>query len=122
MTYRVEAESDDEDAEIDEVPKSTTRSRRGAAPRFVFHISRLLRTWTNLSGSKLGKGALAANKPPAKAKQTTLSFAPSGATSGRTSTRAAAGKARGKMAVIVSIHMLSSCSQILTATYILRMI
>lgn len=118
----MEAESvDEDDEEIDEVPKPTARTRRGAAPRFVFHISRLLRTRSNLSGSKSGKRAPAANKPPAKAKQTTLSFAPSGATSGRTSTRAAAGKARGKMAVIVSIDILSSCSRILTVPYTLRM-
>ncbi len=37
---QVEAESDDE--EMDEVPKSTTRTKRAAAPRFVFDISRLL--------------------------------------------------------------------------------
>jgi len=82
------AESDDEDdEEIDEVPKSTTRTGRAAAP----------------SNQKTGKRASAANKSPAKAKQTTLSFAPSGATSGRTSTRAAAGRARGKMAVIADV-------------------
>jgi hypothetical protein len=114
----VEAGSDDEDdEEVDEVPKLTTRTRRAAAPRFVFHISRLLRTRSRLSSSnqKTGKRASAANKTPAKTNQTTLGFAASGATSGRTSTRAAAGKARGKMAVIVSIHIL--CTQILTATY-----
>jgi hypothetical protein len=45
---QVEAESDDEDdEEIDEVPKSTTRTRRAAAPRFVFQISRLLQTRLN---------------------------------------------------------------------------
>jgi double-strand break repair protein MRE11 len=115
---QVEPESGGEDdEEIDELPKSTTRSRRAAAPRYVFHISRLLQTRSKPSSSnqKTGKRASAANKPPAKAKQTTLSFEPSGATSGRTSTRAAAGRARGKMAVIVRIHIL--CTQILTATY-----
>lgn len=114
---QVEAESDDEnDDEIDEVPKSTTRTKRAAAQRFVFPYSRLLQTQSNLSSSnpKTGKKAPAAKKPPAKTKQTTLGFAPSSAASGRTSTRAAAGRARGRMADVASIHLHILWTHILT--------
>ncbi|KAI0284566.1 Metallo-dependent phosphatase-like protein [Russula aff. rugulosa BPL654] len=45
---RLDESDDEDDDEIAEVPKSTTRTRRAAASRFVFHISRLLQTRSKL--------------------------------------------------------------------------
>ncbi|KAH9171107.1 Metallo-dependent phosphatase-like protein [Lactarius sanguifluus] len=82
------SDDDDEDEELDEeeLPKTTKRAGRSAASRLT---------------SKRAPAGKAAQS--AKAKQTTLNFAPSGTTAGRTSTRAAAGRARGKMANVIDI-------------------
>jgi double-strand break repair protein MRE11 len=111
----VEAESDgdgdenDEEMGEDEVPKSTRRTNRTTAPRFVFRvpsIASVVKLYENSqkSGKKAPANKLA--QAPTKTKQSTLNFTPSGTTSGRTSTRAAAGRARGKVANIVSLSIL----------------
>jgi len=80
----------DEEMDDDEVPKPKRQTNRAAVP-------------TNQKGGKRSSANKRA-QAPAKTKQTTLGFAPSGTTSGRTSTRKAAGKARGKIADAIDVE------------------